>query len=132
MPFVHNDYVVTCTCCRLHTTQRCLRQDTHALRTCLLIPVLLQGYWQSAIAAKPSAAHTGYLLGGIMWFCIPFTLATTMGLSALALDLPITIAEAGQGDPPAHACPLLPCPRGAAPWRLIIPDQIALTGVPPQ
>ncbi len=59
---------------------------------------LLQGYWQSAIAAKPSAAHTGYLLGGIMWFCIPFTLATTMGLSALALDLPITIAEAGQGD----------------------------------
>jgi len=58
----------------------------------------LQGYWQSAIAAKPSAAHTGYLLGGIMWFCIPFTLATTMGLAALAADLPITIAEAGAGD----------------------------------
>ena len=33
-----------------------------------------------------------------MWFCIPFTLATTMGLSALALDLPITLEEAGQGD----------------------------------
>ncbi|CAK0787068.1 hypothetical protein CVIRNUC_010284 [Coccomyxa viridis] len=67
-----------------------------------------QGYWQSAIAAKPSAAHTGYLLGGIMWFCIPFTLATTMGLSALALDLPITIAEAGQGlVPPASAVFLL-------------------------
>ena len=58
---------------------------------------LLQGYWQSAIAARPSAAHTGYLLGGIMWFCIPFTLATTMGLSALALDLPITLDEAGAG-----------------------------------
>ena len=56
-----------------------------------------QGYWQSAIAARPSAAHTGYLLGGIMWFCIPFTLATTMGLSALALDLPISLAESGQG-----------------------------------
>ena len=32
-----------------------------------------------------------------MWFCIPFTLATTMGLSALALDLPITLAESGSG-----------------------------------
>ena len=58
---------------------------------------LLQGYWQSAIAARPSAAHTGYLLGGIMWFCIPFTLATTMGLAALAADLPITLEEAGSG-----------------------------------
>ncbi len=56
-----------------------------------------QGYWQSAIAAKPSAAHTGYLMGGLMWFCIPFTLATTMGLAALALDLPITLSEAGSG-----------------------------------
>ena len=58
---------------------------------------MLQGYWQSAIAAKPSAAHTGYLMGGLMWFSIPFTLATTMGIAALALDLPITVAEAGQG-----------------------------------
>ena len=32
-----------------------------------------------------------------MWFCIPFTLATTLGLSALALDLPISIAEANAG-----------------------------------
>ena len=43
-----------------------------------------------------------------MWFCIPFTLATTMGLSALALDLPITIAEAGQGDRLPTTCPHLP------------------------
>jgi hypothetical protein len=57
-----------------------------------------QGYWQSAIAAKPSAAHTGYLMGGLMWFCIPFTLATTMGLATLALDLPVTLAEAGSGE----------------------------------
>ncbi len=62
--------------------------------------VLLQGYWQSAIAARPSAAHTGYLLGGVMWFCIPFTLATTMGLAALALDLPITLEESGSGEWP--------------------------------
>lgn len=63
----------------------------------VLLSCLVQGYWQSAIAAKPSAAHTGYLMGGLMWFCIPFTLATTMGLAALALDLPVTIAEAGSG-----------------------------------
>ena len=59
----------------------------------------MQAYWQSAIAAKPSAAHHGYLLGGLMWFCIPFTLATTLGLSALALDLPISIAESNAGAP---------------------------------
>ena len=63
-----------------------------------------QAYWQSAIAAKPSAAHMGYLLGGLMWFCIPFTLATTLGISALALDLPISIAEsnAGAASPPQN------------------------------
>ena len=48
-----------------------------------------QAYWQSAIAAKPSATHRGYILGGICWFAIPFTLATSMGIAALALDLPI-------------------------------------------
>ena len=70
----------------------------HAEVTPAYVCLLLQGYWQSAIAARPSAAHTGYLLGGVMWFCIPFTLATTMGLAALALDLPITLEEAGSGD----------------------------------
>jgi SSS family transporter len=63
-----------------------------------------QSYWQSAIAAKPSAAHKGYMLGGLCWFTIPFTLATSMGLTALALQLPITAAEAGAGlVPPAVA-----------------------------
>merc|ERR1719399_713087 len=63
-----------------------------------------QSYWQSAIAAKPAAAHKGYLLGGMVWFTIPFALATAMGLSGLALQLPITANEAGQGlVPPAVA-----------------------------
>ncbi|KAL3150999.1 hypothetical protein ABBQ38_012872 [Trebouxia sp. C0009 RCD-2024] len=67
-----------------------------------------QAYWQSAIAARPSAANKGYLLGGILWFCIPFTLATCLGLSALALDLPITVTEANEGlVPPAAAFFLL-------------------------
>ncbi|GIL80103.1 hypothetical protein Vretimale_12924 [Volvox reticuliferus] len=60
-----------------------------------------QSYWQGAIAAKPSATYRGYLLGGLCWFAIPFTFATTMGLGARALDLPLTIDEANQGLVPA-------------------------------
>jgi SSS family transporter len=63
-----------------------------------------QSYWQSAIAAKPSSAHKGYLLGGLVWFTIPFALATSLGLCGVALQLPITSAEAGSGlVPPAVA-----------------------------
>merc|ERR1712232_1491684 len=63
-----------------------------------------QSYWQSAIAAKPASAHKGYLLGGIVWFTIPFALATSLGLCSLALQLPITADEAGAGlVPPAVA-----------------------------
>jgi len=63
-----------------------------------------QSYWQSAIAAKPTTAHKGYLLGGLVWFTIPFALATSLGLTGVALQLPITAAEAGSGlVPPAVA-----------------------------
>merc|ERR1711966_204508 len=63
-----------------------------------------QSYWQSAIAAKPSSSTKGYLLGGLVWFTIPFALATAMGLATVALDLPVTSAEAGDGlVPPAAA-----------------------------
>merc|ERR1719313_2475732 len=63
-----------------------------------------QSYWQSAIAAKPASAHKGYLLGGLVWFTIPFALATSLGLCALALQLPIASSEAGSGlVPPAVA-----------------------------
>ncbi|KAG2496328.1 hypothetical protein HYH03_005559 [Edaphochlamys debaryana] len=67
-----------------------------------------QSYWQGAIAAKPSATYKGYLLGGLCWFAVPFTFATTMGLGARALDLPITKLEASQGlVPPAVAVALM-------------------------
>lgn len=46
--------------------------------------------------------------GGLMWFSIPFTLATSLGLAAVALDLPITAAEASEGlVPPAVAVYIL-------------------------
>ncbi|KAJ4951330.1 hypothetical protein NE237_028162 [Protea cynaroides] len=66
------------------------------------------GYWMSAIAARPSSTHKGYLLGGLVWFAVPFSLATSLGLGALALDLPLTASEAGRGlVPPATAIALM-------------------------
>ena len=67
-----------------------------------------QSYWQGAIAAKPSATYRGYLLGGLCWFAIPFTLATTMGLGARAMDLPVSISESNSGlVPPALAVAMM-------------------------
>ncbi|GAV77026.1 SSF domain-containing protein [Cephalotus follicularis] len=66
------------------------------------------GYWVSAIAARPSSTHKGYLMGGLVWFAVPFSLATSLGLGALALDLPITASEASHGlVPPATAIALM-------------------------
>ncbi|KAI9007402.1 hypothetical protein BC832DRAFT_614577 [Gaertneriomyces semiglobifer] len=45
-----------------------------------------QAYWQRAIAAHPGSTVKAYLLGGLCWFAIPFFLATTLGLSAVALE----------------------------------------------
>lgn len=67
-----------------------------------------QSYWQSAIAATPSASWKGYLLGGLCWFAIPFSLATSLGLAAVARSLPISKDEAGKGlVPPAAAIDLM-------------------------
>lgn len=63
-----------------------------------------QSYWQSAIAAKPASAHKGYLMGGLCWFTIPFSLATSLGLACVAFQLPISADEANAGlVPPAIA-----------------------------
>nr|CAG8612685.1 16060_t:CDS:2 [Entrophospora candida] len=50
-------------------------------------------YWQRAIAARPSSTVKAYLIGGLAWFAIPFTLATTMGIAGVAL------VAAGHMDP---------------------------------
>jgi Na+/proline symporter len=67
-----------------------------------------QCYWHSAIAARPAGAAKGYMLGGVCWFAIPFSLATSLGLASTALMLPINAGEAGSGlVPPAVADHLL-------------------------
>ena len=44
-----------------------------------------QSYWQSSVAAKPKQGVWGFLTGGITWFAVPFTFATTMGMAYIAL-----------------------------------------------
>lgn len=44
------------------------------------------GYYNKAIAAHPVHALPGYIIGGLAWFAIPWLTATTLGLSALALE----------------------------------------------
>jgi len=45
-----------------------------------------QAYWQSSVAAKPLQGVWGFISGGLTWFAIPFTLATTMGLAYLGMS----------------------------------------------
>lgn len=67
-----------------------------------------QAYWQRAIAAKPSSTVKGFLLGGMCWFAIPFTLATTMGLTAVALQIQLTPEQVQLGlTVPAAAATLM-------------------------
>jgi SSS family transporter len=56
-----------------------------------------QAYWQKAIAARPKAAVKGFLIGGLAWFAIPFTLATTLGLAAIATNLYLTPEQIQSG-----------------------------------
>lgn len=54
-------------------------------------------YYQRAISSKPEHAVKAYLIGGLAWFAIPFTLATTMGLTARALEIQMTPTAVSQG-----------------------------------
>ncbi len=56
-----------------------------------------QAYWQRAIAARPTASVKAFLLGGACWFAIPFALASTMGLAAVALGVDLTPEEVQLG-----------------------------------
>lgn len=66
-----------------------------------------QAFWQSAVAAKPSASYKGFLWGCIMWMAVPLTLATSVGMASRALDLPLSAQEVNEGlVPPAAALEL--------------------------
>ncbi|CAE8639555.1 unnamed protein product [Polarella glacialis] len=68
-----------------------------------------QSYWQSAVAAKPKSAVKGFLIGGLVWFAVPFCMATTTGLAGRALTMHpelgpayISAAASGAGLTPAR------------------------------
>ncbi|CAH1761942.1 8957_t:CDS:2 [Entrophospora sp. SA101] len=84
-------------------------------------------YWQRAIAARPSSTVKAYLIGGLAWFAIPFTLATTMGIAGVALVAsgnmdPLTEQQIDEGLVlPLAAASLLGSPGAvAAPGKKVI------------
>jgi SSS family transporter len=87
-----------------------------------------QSYWQSAIAASPSSAHKGYILGGLVWFAIPFSLATSLGLAGIALNGKISGGEAGAGLVPPAAATILMGPAGGILMILALLMAILSTG----
>jgi SSS family transporter len=84
-----------------------------------------QAYWQRAIASKPASAVKAYLLGGLAWFAIPFTLATTLGLAAVALRgdpsmKVLTPADVSAGLPASAAASALLGKSGAAALLILL------------
>ncbi|KAJ6555148.1 urea transporter [Mycena vulgaris] len=84
-----------------------------------------QAYFQRAIASRPSSTVKAYLLGGIAWFAIPFTLATTLGLAAVALrgDPAMRVlspADVSAGLPAAAAASALLGKSGAAALLILL------------
>jgi hypothetical protein len=63
----------------------CLAYIYSFLTGCFGTTYVDQAYWQSGVAAKPRQGVLGFLAGGLVWFSIPFALATTMGLAYTAL-----------------------------------------------
>jgi Na+/proline symporter len=57
-----------------------------------------QAYWSRAIAAKPDITARAYMIGGIAWFSIPFTMGTTLGLGARALSIYPDFPTLSTGD----------------------------------
>jgi Na+/proline symporter len=83
-----------------------------------------QSYWQSAVAAKPKSTVLGFLIGGMVWFAVPFCMATTTGLAGRALTMHtdingqfgayyITGAASSAGLTPARVLAKLMGPSGA-------------------
>ncbi|KAI0002534.1 urea transporter [Russula compacta] len=78
-----------------------------------------QAYWQRAIASKPASTVKAYLLGGLAWFAIPFSFATTLGLAAVALTgdpsmRTLSAADVSAGLPASAAATALLGKAGAS------------------
>lgn len=56
-----------------------------------------QSYWQRAIASRPKASLKGFVVGGFAWFAIPFALASSLGLAAVAAGISLSDEEVALG-----------------------------------
>ena len=79
-----------------------------------------QVYFQRAIASRPETAVKAYLVGGLSWFAVPFTFATTMGLGAVALNAGLTPSQVSAGLPAPAAAALLLGKGGAAAMLILL------------
>jgi len=84
-----------------------------------------QAYWQRAIASRPASTVKAYLLGGLAWFAIPFTMATTLGLAAVALRgdpamKVLTPLDVSKGLPASAAASALLGKSGAAAMLILL------------
>lgn len=82
-------------------------------------------YWQRAIAAHPQYAVKAYLIGGLSWYAIPFTLATTMGLTGRALGIQLSEQAINAGLVLPDACVALLGSAGA--WICLLLVFFAVT-----
>jgi hypothetical protein len=64
---------------------------------------------QGAIAAKPSATYKGYLLGGLCWFAIPFTMVREAGAHTRLGASCVTRNEGERSPPPPRSQTARPC-----------------------
>ena len=40
-----------------------------------------QSYWQCGVASYPISSFGGFIIGGVIWFALPLTFGSTMGLA---------------------------------------------------
>ncbi|WRT64851.1 uncharacterized protein IL334_001787 [Kwoniella shivajii] len=85
-----------------------------------------QAYWQRAIASDPKTSVKAFLWGGIAWFGIPMGIATSLGLSAVALAhgpnpvITLSASEVGAGLPAVKAAAALMGQSGAIAMLILL------------
>ncbi|CAK9783844.1 Na+/solute symporter [Cutaneotrichosporon oleaginosum] len=85
-----------------------------------------QAYWQRAIASRPETSVKAFLWGGLAWFAIPCTIATSLGLAAVVLAwgpeqlITLTSAEVGAGLPAVKAVGALMGKSGATAMLILL------------
>ncbi|CAD5123308.1 DgyrCDS11664 [Dimorphilus gyrociliatus] len=92
-----------------------------------------QSYWQSSVAAKPKNGVWGFLSGGLVWFAVPFTFATTMGLAYISMSVEngrplLTESEVNDGLVPAVVAQRLLGARGELLILILVLMAVTSTG----